>query len=208
MVSREQDIYLSVSTYWDRQNPNCRFSCGKRRWEANQRLIYTAPIKALVNQKYQEFQRRYGRRIGIVTGDVSHQQTAPIVVMTTEILRNMLIRDDSRGTDADWIVFDEIHYLNHPERGTVWEGSHTIYPRGYSDPGAFGYYSQRRAAGPMDGIHWPRDNCCRACREGSSSPAHVFHKAWPSSREKRPPAGGGRIASDRCRHQSRHLGLA
>ena len=96
--------------------------------EANQRLIYTAPIKALVNQKYREFQRRYGRRIGIVTGDVSHQQTAPIVVMTTEILRNMLIRDDSRGTDADWIVFDEIHYLNHPERGTVWEEAILFIP--------------------------------------------------------------------------------
>ncbi|NMB12553.1 MAG: DEAD/DEAH box helicase [Firmicutes bacterium] len=98
--------------------------------DARQRLIYTAPIKALVNQKYREFFRLYGKRyIGIVTGDVSHQQTAPVVVMTTEILRNMLIRDDSRISDISWVIFDEIHYLNHPERGTVWEEAILFLPR-------------------------------------------------------------------------------
>ncbi|NLA57636.1 MAG: DEAD/DEAH box helicase [Firmicutes bacterium] len=97
--------------------------------EADQRLIYTAPIKALVNQKYREFHRRYGGNIGIVTGDISYQQAAPIVVMTTEILRNMLIRGDSRAADAHWVVFDEIHYLNHPERGTVWEEAILFIPK-------------------------------------------------------------------------------
>ena len=97
--------------------------------EANQKLIYTAPIKALVNQKYREFYSRYGQNVGIVTGDVSYQQTAPIVVMTTEILRNMLIRGDNRGAEPNWVVFDEIHYLNHPERGTVWEEAILFIPK-------------------------------------------------------------------------------
>jgi superfamily II RNA helicase len=98
--------------------------------ETKRRLIYTAPIKALVNQKYREFFRYYGKQhIGIVTGDVSCQPTAPVVVMTTEILRNMLLRGDSRISDINWVIFDEIHYLNHPERGTVWEEAILLLPR-------------------------------------------------------------------------------
>jgi len=97
--------------------------------EANQRLVYTAPIKALVNQKYREFHSRHGEKIGIVTGDISYRQEAPVVVMTTEILRNMLIRGDSRAADVNWVVFDEIHYLNHPERGTVWEETILCIPK-------------------------------------------------------------------------------
>ncbi len=96
----------------------------------NQRLVYTAPIKALVNQKYREFSRHYGgQSIGIVTGDVSHKQDAPVVVMTTEILRNMLITNDHRLAGTGWVVFDEIHYLNHPERGTVWEEAILFLPQ-------------------------------------------------------------------------------
>ena len=98
--------------------------------EAKQRLIYTAPIKALVNQKYREFFRRHGKQhVGIVTGDVSYQQAAPVVVMTTEILRNMLIRSDTTVSSISWVIFDEIHYLNHPERGTVWEEAILFMPR-------------------------------------------------------------------------------
>lgn len=59
------------------------------------RVIFTAPIKALVNQKYQEFSRRFGReRVGIVTGDVSENKYASLVVMTTEVYRNMLLRGE------------------------------------------------------------------------------------------------------------------
>ncbi|NMB24162.1 MAG: DEAD/DEAH box helicase [Firmicutes bacterium] len=97
--------------------------------KGGERLVYTAPIKALVNQKYREFAGQYGRQnIGIVTGDISHNQRAPVVVMTTEILRNMLLGQDERLARTSWVVFDEIHYLDHPERGTVWEEAILLLP--------------------------------------------------------------------------------
>jgi len=146
--------------------------------QRGRRVIYTAPIKALVNQKYREFRELYGAsRTGIQTGDLSLNPTAPLVVMTTEVLRNRLLsgggqpvepaeadghaeQDDQladRGawavdqhpgpaaaaaaeatvaaqatlaSPADWVVFDEIHYLDHPQRGTVWEEAMLLLPRG------------------------------------------------------------------------------
>ena len=88
--------------------------------QAGMRLAFTAPVKALVNQKYRSFARAYGRqRIGILTGDLAENTDAPVVIMTTEILRNDLATGS--GGRFDWVVFDEIHYLDHLERGNVWE---------------------------------------------------------------------------------------
>ncbi|MGE5552044.1 MAG: DEAD/DEAH box helicase [Bacteroidota bacterium] len=88
--------------------------------QSGRQLAYTAPVKALVNQKYRSFARELGRdRIGIITGDVAQNPDAPVVVMTTEILRNELAMGANRR--FDWVVFDEIHYLDHPKRGNVWE---------------------------------------------------------------------------------------
>ncbi len=84
-------------------------------------VIYTAPIKALSNQKYRDFRARYGERVGILTGDVSLNPEAPIVVMTTEIYRNSLFENLERIAKVGWVIFDEVHYLDDPERGTVWE---------------------------------------------------------------------------------------
>lgn len=84
-------------------------------------VIYTAPIKALSNQKYRDFRARYGERVGILTGDVSINAEAPILVMTTEIYRNSLFEDSDRIKKIGWVIFDEVHYLDDPERGTVWE---------------------------------------------------------------------------------------
>ncbi len=84
-------------------------------------VIYTAPIKALSNQKYRDFKELYPGDVGIVTGDVSLQPDAPIVIMTTEIYRNSLFENSDRIRRTGWVIFDEIHYLNDPERGTVWE---------------------------------------------------------------------------------------
>lgn len=86
-----------------------------------QGVIYTAPIKALSNQKYRDFKETYGEDVGIVTGDVSLNPDAPIVIMTTEIYRNSLFENSQRIARTGWVIFDEIHYLNDPERGTVWE---------------------------------------------------------------------------------------
>lgn len=88
----------------------------------NETVIYTAPIKALSNQKYRDFRAQYGNdHVGILTGDVSINAEAPIVVMTTEIYRNSLFENLDRIKKVGWVIFDEVHYLDDPERGTVWE---------------------------------------------------------------------------------------
>src|SRR3989338_6972109 len=84
-------------------------------------VIYTAPIKALSNQKYRDFRALYGERVGILTGDVSINVDAPILIMTTEIYRNSLFENLNRIRKVGWVIFDEVHYLDDPERGTVWE---------------------------------------------------------------------------------------
>ena len=86
------------------------------------KTFYTTPIKALSNQKFAEFAHRYGEeRVGLLTGDVSHQARAPIVVMTTEVLRNMLFARSSTLDGLEVVVLDEVHYLQDPYRGSVWE---------------------------------------------------------------------------------------
>ena len=88
------------------------------------RVVYTAPIKALSNQKYKEFSRSYGEEnVGILTGDVQKNPDALILVMTTEIYRNMVMSSDPFISDISYVIFDEIHYINDIERGYVWEES-------------------------------------------------------------------------------------
>lgn len=97
--------------------------------QTNNRVIYTAPIKALSNQKYRDFQSIYGDRIGIVTGDVVLNPYAQILLMTTEIFRNTIFDDIARLQDVSYVVFDEIHYINDIERGTIWEESIIFAPQ-------------------------------------------------------------------------------
>ena len=86
------------------------------------RIIYTAPIKALSNQKYRDFTSAYGsENVGIITGDVQINTRASILIMTTEIYRNMLLTHDEVITPVKYVVFDEIHFLSDIERGTIWE---------------------------------------------------------------------------------------
>jgi len=88
--------------------------------ERGTRLAYTTPLKALSNQKFGDFVRAYGEdRVGILTGDVKVNPHAPIVVMTTEILRNALY--GSGFEHLEYIVLDECHYMGDEGRGTVWE---------------------------------------------------------------------------------------
>ena len=97
--------------------------------EMDRRVIYTAPIKALSNQKYRDFYRAYGDRVGIVTGDVVLNQSAQVLLMTTEIFRNTIFDDITRLDDVEYVIFDEIHYINDIERGTVWEESIIFAPQ-------------------------------------------------------------------------------
>jgi superfamily II RNA helicase len=96
--------------------------------QKGQKVIYTAPIKALSNQKFRDFQENYPEKIGILTGDVSINPQAPILIMTTEIFRNKILEEESNITDYSWIIFDEVHYIDDYERGTVWEESLIFLP--------------------------------------------------------------------------------
>lgn len=85
------------------------------------RCFYTTPIKALSNQKYRDLSKRFGHEnVGLLTGDTSMNPDAPILVMTTEVLRNMIYAGTDLG-DLDAVVLDEVHYLSDRLRGPVWE---------------------------------------------------------------------------------------
>lgn len=92
-------------------------------------VIYTAPIKALSNQKFRDFQGIFKENIGILTGDVSLNSQAPVLIMTTEIFRNKVLDEPLSLKAYSWVIFDEIHYLDNPERGTVWEESIMFLPK-------------------------------------------------------------------------------
>ncbi len=94
------------------------------------KAFFTTPLKALSNQKFDELTARYGSaRVGLLTGDVSHQPHAPIVVMTTEVFRNMLFARASVLDGLAVVVLDEVHYLQDPYRGSVWEEVLVLTPQ-------------------------------------------------------------------------------
>jgi len=88
--------------------------------EQGLRCLYTSPIKALSNQKFRDWRARYGD-VGLLTGDVTEHPQGSILVMTTEVLRNMLLQSPHALDDVACVVFDEVHFLADPERGTTWE---------------------------------------------------------------------------------------
>ena len=93
------------------------------------RVFYTTPLKALSNQKFSDFSEQYGSdKVGLLTGDTSFNRDAQIVVMTTEVFRNMLygtnfgsVKDNLK--EVRYVILDEVHYMNDEQRGTVWEES-------------------------------------------------------------------------------------
>lgn len=90
--------------------------------ERGLKAFYTTPIKALSNQKFSELAAKYGSaNVGLLTGDTTINGEAPVVVMTTEVLRNMLYADSETLGDLGFVVMDEVHYLADRFRGAVWE---------------------------------------------------------------------------------------
>ena len=88
----------------------------------NQRTFYTTPLKALSNQKYLEFVEKFGyEQVGLLTGDNAINQDASIVVMTTEVLRNMIYQTPEKIEELGVAILDEVHFLADKERGVVWE---------------------------------------------------------------------------------------
>ncbi|MCX4694270.1 RNA helicase [Streptomyces sp. NBC_01408] len=90
--------------------------------QQGRKCFYTTPIKALSNQKYADLAKRYGAdKVGLLTGDNSVNSEAPVVVMTTEVLRNMLYAGSQSLRGLGYVVMDEVHYLSDRFRGAVWE---------------------------------------------------------------------------------------
>ncbi len=102
---------------------------------SNKRCYYTTPLKALSNQKFHDLRVKYGEgKVGLLTGDISVNREASIVVMTTEVFRNMLygtiLGDVSKNLrNVAFVILDECHYMNDAERGTVWEESIIYAPK-------------------------------------------------------------------------------
>lgn len=91
--------------------------------------VYTSPLKALSNQKYRDFCRLFGRaRVGLITGDLSINEAAPLLVMTTEIFRNWCFANPEMLVNISHVIFDEMHFLDDLERGTTWEESIIFAP--------------------------------------------------------------------------------
>jgi ATP-dependent RNA helicase HelY len=89
---------------------------------AEGKAFYTTPLKALSNQKYGELVDTYGKEhVGLLTGDTAVRPTAPVVVMTTEVLRNMLLAHSDLLTALHTVILDEVHFIQDPYRGGVWE---------------------------------------------------------------------------------------
>ncbi len=97
--------------------------------QEGRRIIYTGPIKALSNQKFRDFSAAWGDQIGIITGDVNINPFAPVLIMTTEIFRNTVFDDPARLADVEYVILDEIHFINDIQRGTVWEESLLFAPQ-------------------------------------------------------------------------------
>ncbi|RMH01197.1 MAG: DEAD/DEAH box helicase [Planctomycetota bacterium] len=94
-----------------------------------QRALYTAPIKALSNQKFRDFRAdpEIGD-VGLMTGDITLRPSGQVLVMTTEILRNTLTEDPARLAEVGLVVFDEVHFMDDPDRGSVWEETLIFLP--------------------------------------------------------------------------------
>ncbi|WP_216379312.1 DEAD/DEAH box helicase [Arcanobacterium phocae] len=119
-LARGKDVFVSAPTGAGKTVvAECAVECALA---TSSRCIYTAPIKALSNQKFKDLQQRYGEEyVGLITGDVVINRDAQILVVTTEVVRNMLLTRDSDVDDIGYVVLDEVHFLGDPFRGPVWE---------------------------------------------------------------------------------------
>ncbi|XP_012256914.2 helicase SKI2W [Athalia rosae] len=95
------------------------------------RSIYTSPIKALSNQKYRDFKKTF-ESVGLITGDLQINPTASCLIMTTEILQSMLYCASEVVRDLEYVIFDEVHYINNEDRGHVWEEVLILLPQNVS----------------------------------------------------------------------------
>ena len=138
-INKKNNVLITAHTGSGKTLP-AEYAMEKSIFEGK-RVIYTAPIKSLSNQKYQEFTARYPNiTFGLITGDIKCNPTAQCLIMTTEILRNALFEHKMENkvknsfemdfeNELACIVFDEVHYINDTERGRVWEESIMLTPK-------------------------------------------------------------------------------
>ncbi len=120
------------------------------------KCFYTTPIKALSNQKYADLVARHGESaVGLLTGDTSVNGDAQVVVMTTEVLRNMIYAGSRNLEQLGYVVMDEVHYLADRFRGAVWEEVILQLPRARRPGQPVGHGVQRRGVRRLAG-HRPR----------------------------------------------------
>ncbi len=135
------DVFVQAATGSGKTLP-AEFAIQHSTRKFNKKVIYTSPIKSLSNQKFDEFKRKFpDLSIGILTGDIKYNPTGNVLIMTTEILRNLLyhkkITDIKTGieisvdiyNDVDTVIFDEVHYINDADRGAAWEESIILLPK-------------------------------------------------------------------------------
>jgi len=136
-ISKDENVFVTAHT-----------GCGKtvvalygiaHTLKKGQKVIYTSPTKSLSNQKYEEFAKQFPN-VGILTGDIKMNPDADCIIMTTEILLNMLFNFQDSGednaicqnsvdiNDIGCVIFDEVHYINDPDRGKVWEETLVLLP--------------------------------------------------------------------------------
>ena len=160
---------------------------------AGQKCFYTTPIKALSNQKYNDLVERYGAdQVGLLTGDNAVNADAPIVVMTTEVLRNMLYVGSASLAGLGYVVMDEVHYLGDRFRGAVWEEVIIHLPAVGAAGLAVGHRVQRRGVRRVAGLGARRDQGDRArAAAGAAVAAHAGRHAacsTCSARRRQPDA--------------------
>jgi len=185
-----------------------------RAMATGRKLAYTTPIKALSNQKYRQLVAQYGADyVGIVTGDTSVNRDAPLLVMTTEILRNLLVVAKDPLDDIGYVVVDEIHFLADRERGVVWEETLISCPRHVRFVCLSATISNaREVAGWLSAVHGPtelvrhderpvpledylwHDGDARLIRDASGQRVRTFPRVGVPDEERR-----GRF--DRARHR-------
>ena len=135
--------------------------------EQGKKVVYTSPIKALSNQKFHEFSAQFPHlSFGLLTGDIKTNPEADVLIMTTEILRNTLFQKQMKEEnetanvklhfemdieeELGCVVFDEIHYINDPDRGKVWEETIMLLPTHIPDANVIRYSGQGREVCRMD----------------------------------------------------------
>ncbi|KAG5443338.1 Helicase SKI2W, variant 2 [Clonorchis sinensis] len=126
-LERNQSVFVAAHTSAGK-TVVAEYACAMCRRRGS-RVIYTSPIKALSNQKFHDFRRTFGEDVGLLTGDIKVATESTFLVMTTEILYNMLCNAADAIRDLEVVIMDEVHYLNDAERGHVWEQIMIMLPK-------------------------------------------------------------------------------